>query len=463
VLANERGIGHDERLVGGWNGSGMTRARWVLVGDGSVAFQVRGVGPNVVEVPNGAGLIWSDHPLTRAWPERVEEFARFVSYDGLGSGHSDPLLHGRVPSVEEKVNEAIAVMDAADVEDAVVVAWFAAAPIALALADAFPRRVRGIVLVNGFARLVEDADFPEGVSRESREAFEHTVADEYGSGRMVERWLPEVSHHPEVRAFMERYEQALSKRGQIAQLSRFVTALDVRDRLNSIDVPVTIIHASDDGVVPCALGVDLHARLEGSVYVEVPTSHHLFTLPPLVDVVIEQTRIMVSGDPGDVKHSSLVALVMTDIVGSTERLAALRDVAWTALLADYHQRSAEAVERFGGRRINTTGDGCIATFTSAAAALRCGAALARTAGELGIASRAGVHVGDVEALDDDIAGISVHITARLLDHASPGDVIVTDIAARAAIGAGIPNVDIGIKELRGIPGQWRLNKIDRDS
>jgi class 3 adenylate cyclase len=440
----------------------MTRARWVLVGDASVAFQVRGSGPNVLEVPNGAGLIWSDHPLTRAWPERVEEFARFVSYDGLGSGHSDPLPHGRVPSIADKVREAIAVMDAAEVADAVVVAWFAAAPIALALADAFPGRVRGVVIVNGFARLVEDADFPQGVSRASREDFERTVADQYGTGRMVERWLPAVSHHPEVRVFMERYEQALSKRGEITQLSRFVTSLDVRDRLSSIAVPVTIIHASDDGVVPCALGADLHARLRGSLFVEVPTSHHLFTLPPLVDVVVEQVRTMVTGEPGSVKRSSLVALVMTDIVGSTERLAALRDTAWTTLLAEYHQRSAETVERFEGRRINTTGDGCVATFDSAAAALRCAVALARTASDLGIESRAGVHVGDVEALDEDIAGISVHITARLLDHADPGDVIVSETAAQAAIGAGLRVVDIGSKQLRGIPGQWRLNKIDRD-
>jgi class 3 adenylate cyclase len=274
--------------------------------------------------------------------------------------------------------------------------------------------------------------------------------------------LPEVAHHPEVRAFMERYEQALSKRGEIAQLSKFVTALDVRDRVGRVDVPVTIIHATDDRVVPCTLGADLHERLAGSSYIEVPTSHHLFTLSPLVDVVIEQTRIMATGEPGKVQHSSLVALVMTDIVGSTERLAALRDAAWATLLADYHQRSAEAVERFGGRRINTTGDGCVATFDSTAAALRCAVALARVSQDLGIESRTGVHVGDIEALDDDIAGISVHITARLLDHGSPGDVVVSDAALSAAIGAGIPTIDIGIKPLRGIPGEWRLHKIDRD-
>jgi class 3 adenylate cyclase/pimeloyl-ACP methyl ester carboxylesterase len=432
------------------------------VDDASLAFRVGGSGPNVLEVPNGAGLIWSDHPLTRAWPERVEEFARFISYDGLGSGHSDPLPHGRVPTLEDKVNEAIAVMDAADVEVAVVVAWFAAVPMALALAADCPGRVRGLVIVNGFARLVEDTDFPVGVPRAVRDDFERTVAQQYGTGRMVERWLPELSHHPEVRAFMEQYEQALAKRGEIAQLSRLVTSLDVRDRLPRVEAPVTIVHASDDGVVPSALGADLHARLEGSVYVEVPTSHHLFTLPPLVDVVIEQTRIMVTGDPGNMRHASLVALLMTDIVGSTERLTALHDTAWTALLADYHQRTVETVERFGGRRINTTGDGCIATFQSAAAALRCATALARTSRDLGIDSRAGVHVGDVELLGDDIAGISVHILARLLDHASPGDIVLSDAAAHAAVGAAIPTIEISTRELRGIPGEWRLNKIDRD-
>src|SRR5215831_17596770 len=191
----------------------MTRAQWALVGDASVAFKVRGLGPAVVEVPNGAGLIWSDHPLTRAWPERVQEFARFISYDGLGAGHSDPLPPARVPTVQDKVDEAIAVMDTAEVDDAVLVAWFAAAPIALALAASYPQRVRGIVVVNGFARLVEGDDFPSGVPRSVRDDFERGVAERYGSGWMVERWVPELAHHPEVRAFMERYEQALSKRG----------------------------------------------------------------------------------------------------------------------------------------------------------------------------------------------------------------------------------------------------------
>jgi class 3 adenylate cyclase/pimeloyl-ACP methyl ester carboxylesterase len=440
----------------------MTHSRWALVGDASVAFKARGTGPNVVEVPNGAGLIWSEHPLTRAWPERAQEFARFVSYDSLGAGHSDPIPAGRAPSVESKIAEAIAVMDAADVESAFVVAWYSAAPIALALAASYPGRVRGMVIVNGFARLIEDVDFPDGIPKSVREGFERTIAERYGTGRIVERWLPELSHRPEVRAFMEHYEQALSKRGEIVQLARFVTLLDVRDRLHEIDVPVRIVHARDDIVVPCALGADLHARLARSDYVVVPTSNHLFAVPPMLDVLIEQTRTMVTGDPGSVKHSSLVALVMTDIVGSTERLAALRDTAWAALLGDYHHRSAEAVQRFGGHRINTTGDGCLATFDSATAALRCATALAKRAREIGIESRTAVHVGDVEPIDEDIAGLSVHITARLLDHASPGEVILSEAAAQAAIGAAISTTDIGIKKLRGIPGRWRLSTLHLD-
>jgi class 3 adenylate cyclase/pimeloyl-ACP methyl ester carboxylesterase len=434
-----------------------------LLGDANVAFEVRGVGPDVVEIPNGAGLVWADHPLTRAWPERIAEFARFTSYDGIGAGRADSLPPGRVPTVQDKVAEAIAVMDAADVDDAVLVAWFSAAPIALALAAAHPQRVRGVVVVNGFARLVEGDDFPGGVPRSVRDDFERGVAERYGTGWMVERWVPELAHHPEVRAFMERYEQALSKRGQIVQLSKFVSSLDVREQLPSVAARVAIIHARDDGVVPQALGADLHERLPHSDYIEVPTSHHLFTLPPIVDVVIEQTRRMATGDPGSVRRSSLVALVMTDIVGSTERLAALRDAAWTALLGEYHQRGAETVERFGGRRINTTGDGLIATFDSVTAALRCAAALARTARDLGIESRASVHAGDIEKLGDDIAGLSVHIIARLLDYASPGDVVVSDAAAHAAIGAAITMTEIGIKKLRNVPDEWRLWSLDLES
>jgi class 3 adenylate cyclase len=438
----------------------MTRLQWALLGDASVAFEVRGSGPNVVEIPNGAGLVWADHPLTRAWPERVEEFARFVSFDGIGTGRADSLPPGRVPTVEDKVAEAIAVMDAAAVDDAVLVAWFAAAPVALALAAAHPERVRGVVVVNGFARLVEDDDFSAGVPRKVRDEFERSVAEQYGTGWMVERWVPEVAHHPEVRAFMERYEQALAKRGQIAQLSMFVSSLDVRDQLPMVDAPVTIIHAQGNGVVPRSLGADLHERLAGSRYIEVATSNHLFTLPPILDAVIEQTRTMATGDPGSATRASLVALVMTDIVGSTERLAALRDAAWTALLDDYHRRSAETVGRFGGRRINTTGDGLLATFESVSAALRGATALARISRDLGIKTRASVHVGDVEVLGDDIAGLTVHITSRLLEHAPNGGVVVSETAAQAAIGTGLTMQPLDATELRDVPGKWHAYRLE---
>jgi class 3 adenylate cyclase/pimeloyl-ACP methyl ester carboxylesterase len=441
----------------------MTRLQWTLVGDANVAFEVRGAGPNVVEIPNGAGLVWADHPLTRAWPERVAEFARFISFDGIGTGQADPLPPGHIPTVEDKVAEAIAVMDAAEVDDAVLVAWFAAAPCALALAAAHPQRVRGIVVVNGFARLVEDIDFSAGVPQEVRDEFERSIAERYGTGWMVERWVPDLAHHPEVRAFMERYEQALSKRGQIVQLSKFVTSLDVRDQLAMVRAPVTIIHARENRVVPQALGADLQSRLSGSHYIEIPTSHHLFTLPPMIDIVVEQTRTMATGDPGSIRRASLVALVMTDIVGSTERLAELRDTAWTSLLGEYHQRGAETVERFGGRRINTTGDGLLASFDSVSAALRCATALARMARDLGIETRSSVHTGDIEKLGDDIAGLSVHIAARLLDYASPGNVVVSDAAAHAAIGADITMTEMGVKKLRNVPDEWRLWSINLES
>jgi class 3 adenylate cyclase/pimeloyl-ACP methyl ester carboxylesterase len=460
VLAQRSEIGHDEHPFRDRTFLRMTRLRWAVLDDASVAFEVRGSGPNVVEIPNGAGLVWADHPLTRAWPERVEEFARFVSYDGIGTGRADALPPGRVPTVEDKVAEAIAVMDAAETEDAVLVAWFAAVPVALALAAAHPERVRGMVVVNGFARLVEDEDFPAGVPRGLRDEFERSVAEQYGSGWMVERWVPEVAHHPEVRAFMERYEQSLAKRGQIVQLSKFVSSLDVRDQLPMVATPVTIIHARDNRVVPHSLGVDLNERVRGSNYIEVPTSHHLFTLPPMLDIVIEQTRTMTTGDPGTAARASLVALVMTDIVGSTERLAALRDAAWAALLDEYHRRSAETVERFGGRRINSMGDGLLATFDSASAALRCAAALTRISRDLGIKARASVHVGDVEVLGDDIAGLAVHITSRLLDQAPDGGVVVSDTAAQAAIGAGYSMHPLDPTELRGIPGQWQVFELD---
>jgi class 3 adenylate cyclase len=277
---------------------------------------------------------------------------------------------------------------------------------------------------------------------------------------MVKRWIPEVADEPEMQAFMEHYEQVTSARGQIGALAQLVTQLDVRDRLSEVQAPVTVIHARDNQVVPVALGRDLHERLPGSRYVEVPTSHHLFVLDPLLSVVLNETRAMATGERVQSGTSSLTALMMTDIVASTERLSALRDQTWTAVLGEYHERAQATIARFQGRGVNRAGDGLLATFDSASAAVRCAGALARAAGEIGVTVRAGVHVGDVEHHDDDIAGIAVHITARLLDHAPNGGVIVSDTAAQATIGAGIPMSDLGDHALRGVAGRWRLHHLD---
>jgi class 3 adenylate cyclase/pimeloyl-ACP methyl ester carboxylesterase len=429
-----------------------------VVAGSSVAYEVAGAGPDVVEICGG--LLWEEHPLTRAWPERVREFARLTSYDTLGEGRSDPLAPGVVPTLDDKVAEALAVMDAAAVDAAVLIGWFASAPIALGVAAVAPGRVRGLVVVNGYARLVEDTDFPAGVPRAVREEFERTIAERHGTGFMVRRWLPEVAEHPEVQAFMERYEQAVSSRGQVAAIAMATSQFDARDRLAAVRAPITVIHARDDHVVPVALGRDLHERLPGSRYLEVATSNHLFALPPLLDVVIDETRAMSTGNRGLISSTTLTALVITDIVASTERLSALRDETWAALLAEYQQRAAETITRFSGRRVNTTGDGVLATYDSAISAIRCAAALSHMSTELGIVSRAGVHVGDVENLDDDITGLSVHITARLLDHAPRGGIVISEAAAQAAIGAGLSLREIARAELRGVRGKWRLYQLD---
>jgi class 3 adenylate cyclase len=436
------------------------QVQWTKSNGGNIAYEVSGAGVDVVEVPNGSALFWSEHPLSRAWPELVAEFARYTRYDMIGTGRSDPLPPNSPPTIDHQVADAVAVMDASGVEQAVVVGFFAAAAFALALAACHPDRVRGVIAVNGFARIVAADDFPIGVPSAVRERFEQEVGDEFGTGFMVRRWIPDVAHEPEMQAFMEQYEQVTSARGQITALSHLVTEVDVRDRLDQVRVPVTVIHARDNQVVPVALGRDLHERLPGSRYVEVPTSHHLFVLDPLLQVVLDETRAMATGERVQQGTASLAALMMADIVASTNRLSALRDQAWTALLAEYHERAHSTIARFHGRRVNTAGDGLLATFDSASGAVRCAAALGRAADEIGITVRSGVHVGDIEHHGNDVAGLAVHITARLLDHAPEGGVVVSDTAAQAAIGAGIPMTDLGDHTLRGVAGTWRLHRLE---
>jgi class 3 adenylate cyclase len=439
----------------------VPRVRWAQQGETSIAFETGGSGPDVVEVQAGAALTWSTHPLTRAWPERVREFARFTCFDAQGCGRSDPLPAGHVPSIEQKVEEVLAVMDAAKVDRGVMVGFFAGAPVALALAALHPDRVRAVIAVNGYARLTADVDFSDGVPADSRESFERDIRSRFGTGWMVRRWIPELAELPEVQAFMEDYEQELSSRGQIVLGAKLASSLDVRDLLPAVTVPVTVVHADRNQVVPVALARDLHHRLAHSTLVEVSTSHHLFTVPPMLDATVDAVRAMVGDEAPRRDRTVIAALLFTDIVGSTQRLAALHDGTWAALLTTYNDRCESTVRRLGGTLVKTTGDGVLAVFRSAAAGIRAAAALTDVADRLGLVARAAVHVGDVEEVDGDVLGMAVHVTARLLDVASQGGIVVSGAAAHAAIGSGLRLVAAGETELRGVQGRWPVFRLDR--
>jgi class 3 adenylate cyclase/pimeloyl-ACP methyl ester carboxylesterase len=428
---------------------------------GSIAYRVSGAGPVDMLVLPATGVpvdvLWEEPGLVRA-RHRFDAFSRTIWFEQRGWGSSDrDVTPAR--SLEEVVtnDELTAVADAVGSERFALLAFATLGPWALRYAAAHPERVSALVLYDTFASYIQDEECPWGFPIDF---IEHQIAgmavETWGTGAQIEFSVPSRKDDQQLRDLFARGERLGATPSYAGERVKVSYLQDARDCLSSIRVPTLILHRRDDAFVSVEAGRHLAEHIDGAKYVELPGTD---TYPFFgdSDAVIDEIEEFLTGNRSGAEGDVVVATVLfTDIADSTRQAAALGHRAWSSLTQDHDTRVRNALARHRGREIKTMGDGFLATFDSAGRAIRCATDIVTSAHGIGLAVRAGIHLGDVEFRDGDVTGLPVTVGKRVCDLAAPGQVLMTESVRGAIVGSTIELASTGEHILKGVPGTWRL-------
>ena len=432
--------------------------RYAKSGDVHIAYQVFGEGPvNLVLAPPFVSNIenyWTFPDLER-WLLRLASFARVVMFDKRGTGMSDRVAE--LPGLDQRIDDLRAVMDAAGMEQAALLGISEGSPLAALFAATYPDRCRALVLYGGFVRF--SSWFP---TEEALAAFLGYIDQAWGSGGSLPFFAPSLANDPAAQQWMGRFERLGASPAAVTALMRMNSQIDISGIVSTIRVPTLVIHRTEDVTINVEGGRYLAKHIPGARYIELPGKDH----PPWIGdnamEIAEAIEEFLTGTRAPVTVDRVLATVLfTDIVGSTEKAAALGDRRWRDLLDNHHATIRRNLTRFRGREIKTTGDGILATFDGPARGVRCACAIAEEIRPLGIEVRAGLHTGECEMIDDDVGGIAVHIGARVAALAGAGEVLVSSTVKDLVAGSGLRFGDRGSQSLKGIPGEWHIFAVDR--
>jgi class 3 adenylate cyclase len=430
-----------------------------------LAYQVAGEGPPhlVAVLGTVSGSIAWEEWAAAPFFHRLSNFCQLVTFDQQGSGRSDPVESSSPPTLEERVDDLRSVMDAAGIERAALFGTHDGGAVSMMFAATHPERVSALVLANTWARLLEDDDFPVGFPRELLETGTDRHSGSWGAGSSIDYLAPSVANNPEVRDAWARHEQSSASPGQAVAISRMAIEIDVRESLAAISAPTLVMHATEDLVTPLGHGRYLAEHIAGARLVEFASRDHLILIGE-GNVILDEVEEFLTGvRRGPYRERVLATLVFTDVVGSTETADHLGDRSWRELISRHHAAVRRELARHEGTEIDRAGDGFLAMFDGPGRAIQCALAILAAVEPLGLQLRVGVHTGECELLDDGIAGIAVHIGARVASHAEPGEVLVSSTVKDLVVGSGICFTDRGSRPLKGVPGEWSLYGVERFS
>ena len=447
------------------------RTRYAKCGDLDIAYQVKGEGPlDIVVVPSFVSNLdfsWA-HPAIKAWFDRLASYGRLILFDKAGTGQSDPIPGLR--TLEQRVEEIDAVMDAVDSPRAALIGLSEGGPMSILFAATRPGRVQGLVLCGTFATLAQPAmsldevraDFarkglpehcwPTEAQYAGLMALWESASERWGEGEAMARLLPTLGDAQQLGVLERLCASPAMARATIQS----ACLINVADVLPTISVPTLVVHADQDPI-PIQFGRFLAERIPDARMLEVKGRDHAPWFVENADLVADEVQEFLTG----ARHAAtaervLSTVLFTDIVGSTERATELGDSRWRAVLERHGEVTRAEIARIGGRTVKSTGDGFLATFDGPARAIHCTEAIRDAVAALGIEIRAGIHTGECELIGDDVGGIAVHIAARVNALAAPREILVSRTVRDLVVGSGIAFEDRGTHELKGVPGDWSL-------
>lgn len=434
-------------------------------GDASIAFQVVGGGPRDLLMLLGGNISidsMEDEPSMARFYRRLASSARLIRFDRRGVGLSDPVVPSDPPTIEQLVEDALAVLDAADSQSA---ACFSDGPCseAIVMGATHPDRVNRLILLNATARLLRDSDYLIGVPEELVTGFLDTVTKPDAVEQGVDDLAvlnPSVADDVSFRAWWVRAGRRGASPAVARAILRVKWSADVRPLLPQVHIPTLVLHRRDYRIVGTEHGRYLADHIPGALYRELPGRDSLYWVGETEEMLEEIEEFLTGARRAPEPNRVLVTVLFTDIVESTAQASALGDRVWRDRLDRHDAMVRRQLERFQGREIKTIGDGFLATFDGPARAIQCACAIRDGATQLGIEVRAGLHTGEVELLGDDVGGMTVNIGARVAALAGPSEVLVSRTVADLVVGSGLGFTERGQHELKGVPGTWTILAVD---
>ena len=443
------------------------RTRYASGPAAEIAYQVLGDGPVDLLLYTGLGIpieCMDEDPGLARFQRRLTSFGRVIRFDRRGMGLSDRGSAASPPTKEQWAEDGLVVLDAVGSERAVVLAPYLSAGEGVRLALRAPERVQGLVLIDGAARRLAAPDYPQGTPEDLVQQFAAlaTSPDAIEEGfDLLAILTPNLSQDVAFRAWFDRV-------GNLAATPAMATAMlatngldDFRDLLPQLSLPVLVVSRTDNPVPGFGPGHGryLAEHIPGARLLELPGADLLFWVGETGRMLDEIEEFVTGVRGGSGVERVLATMLVTDIVGSTSRAAELGDDRWRDLLERHDQTVRRQLARYGGREVSTSGDGFLATFASPTPALQCALALRDSLASVGIDVRVGIHTGEVEQRGDDLAGLAVHIAARIATLAGTGEVVVSAPVPALVVGSAHAFEDRGEHELKGVPGQWRVHAL----
>jgi class 3 adenylate cyclase len=430
----------------------LPETRYARAADGTrVAYQVHGEGPLDLVAAFGPAshleIVWEPAAAARLL-DRLGSFARVIRFDRRGTGLSDPT--SAPPTVDEYADDMLAVLDEVGAERPALYGEGDAGRMCASFASAHPERTAALVLFG------TSASGASVITPERRDLILDIIEEHWGEGGFLPMFGPSVADDQAFQRWWARFERGAATHAAARALLEVGSRTDVSEALADIRVPTLVLHRSGDTLVDVALGREVAEQIPGARFVELPGIDNIGFLGDS-DALLDEVEEFLTGDRRPRAPERVLATVLfTDIVQATDRAAQIGDRRWRDLLDEHDTIVRAQLERFGGREVKTIGDGFLASFELASAAVQCACAIRAGVAELGLELRAGLHTGECELIGDDLGGLGVHIGARVAAIAEPGEVLVSSTVCQAAAGSDCEFRARGRHRLKGVPGRWQL-------
>ena len=435
-------------------------------GDLHIAYQVVGDGDLDLLFCHGwlsnLELMWEEPSFAR-FLQRLSSFSRLILFDKRGTGLSDRVTLNELPSLEQRMDDLRVVLDAAHSRRAALFGFSEGGVLASLYAATYPDRVSALILYGTPVKIIQDPTWPVGFPHELFTAFGESLADNWEHPIGLEVWAPSVANDQRMRRWWERYlRQSASPQAAITMMN-WMAEIDMRPLLSAIRVPTLVLHRIDEILFDVEQSRYLARHIPGAKLVELVGEDHL----PFVgdsDSIADEVQEFTTGVREPLRPDRVLAtVVFVDISGSTRQASELGDRGWRDRLGAFRMMVREQLQRYRGVEVDTAGDGFLATFDGPGRALRCASSIREGAGNLGIAVRAGVHTGEVEVLAAGIAGLAVHVGARIAALAPAGEILVSGTVRDLVTGSGFAFLESGSHALKGVPGKWKVFALGQPS